>query len=88
MLVAAIERRGTSFSSYRDSDGVPGENQLRDAVVIEVVGSPRRGRGGDKRQRTAHEQRDTARTQHLRADQTGEPARKGNTVTHRQGLRR
>jgi formamidopyrimidine-DNA glycosylase len=27
VLVMGIERRGTSFSSYRDSDGTPGENQ-------------------------------------------------------------
>ncbi|MBV9895840.1 MAG: bifunctional DNA-formamidopyrimidine glycosylase/DNA-(apurinic or apyrimidinic site) lyase [Chloroflexi bacterium] len=27
VLVMGIERRGTSFSTYRDSDGVPGENQ-------------------------------------------------------------
>jgi formamidopyrimidine-DNA glycosylase len=27
VLTAGIERRGTSFSSYRDSDGTPGENQ-------------------------------------------------------------
>jgi len=27
VLVTAIERRGTSFSSYRDSDGSEGENQ-------------------------------------------------------------
>ena len=27
VLVLGIERRGTSFSSYRDSDGTPGENQ-------------------------------------------------------------
>jgi formamidopyrimidine-DNA glycosylase len=27
VLVMGIERRGTSFSSYRDSDGRPGENQ-------------------------------------------------------------
>jgi formamidopyrimidine-DNA glycosylase len=27
VLVLAIERRGTSFSSYRDADGTPGENQ-------------------------------------------------------------
>src|SRR5205814_2645179 len=27
VLVLGIERRGTSFSSYRDSDGMPGENQ-------------------------------------------------------------
>ena len=27
VLVLGIERRGTSFSSYRDSDGIPGENQ-------------------------------------------------------------
>jgi formamidopyrimidine-DNA glycosylase len=27
VLVRGIERRGTSFSSYRDSDGTPGENQ-------------------------------------------------------------
>jgi formamidopyrimidine-DNA glycosylase len=27
VLTQGIERRGTSFSSYRDSDGTPGENQ-------------------------------------------------------------
>jgi formamidopyrimidine-DNA glycosylase len=27
VLIMGIERRGTSFSSYRDSDGTPGENQ-------------------------------------------------------------
>lgn len=27
VLVIGIERRGTSFSTYRDSDGTPGENQ-------------------------------------------------------------
>jgi len=27
VLVLGIERRGTSFSTYRDSDGTPGENQ-------------------------------------------------------------
>jgi formamidopyrimidine-DNA glycosylase len=27
VLAMGIERRGTSFSSYRDSDGTPGENQ-------------------------------------------------------------
>ena len=27
VLTAAIERRGTSFSTYRDSEGQPGENQ-------------------------------------------------------------
>jgi formamidopyrimidine-DNA glycosylase len=27
VLVMGIERRGTSFSSYRDADGTPGENQ-------------------------------------------------------------
>jgi len=27
VLVTAIDRRGTSFSTYRDSDGTPGENQ-------------------------------------------------------------
>jgi formamidopyrimidine-DNA glycosylase len=27
VLTLGIERRGTSFSSYRDSDGTPGENQ-------------------------------------------------------------
>jgi formamidopyrimidine-DNA glycosylase len=27
VLALGIERRGTSFSSYRDSDGTPGENQ-------------------------------------------------------------
>ncbi|TME99083.1 MAG: bifunctional DNA-formamidopyrimidine glycosylase/DNA-(apurinic or apyrimidinic site) lyase [Chloroflexi bacterium] len=27
VLSTAIERRGTSFSTYRDSDGLPGENQ-------------------------------------------------------------
>ncbi len=27
VLTEAIERRGTSFSNYRDSDGTPGENQ-------------------------------------------------------------
>jgi len=27
VLTMGIERRGTSFSSYRDSDGTPGENQ-------------------------------------------------------------
>ena len=27
VLILGIERRGTSFSSYRDSDGRPGENQ-------------------------------------------------------------
>ena len=27
MLVLGIERRGTSFSTYRDADGTAGENQ-------------------------------------------------------------
>jgi formamidopyrimidine-DNA glycosylase len=27
VLTLGIERRGTSFSSYRDADGIPGENQ-------------------------------------------------------------
>jgi formamidopyrimidine-DNA glycosylase len=28
VLTVAIERRGTSFSTYRDSDGTPGDNQV------------------------------------------------------------
>jgi formamidopyrimidine-DNA glycosylase len=35
----AIERRGTSFSDYRDADGQPGENQVH-LMVYSRGGEP------------------------------------------------
>jgi formamidopyrimidine-DNA glycosylase len=45
VLTLGIERRGTSFSSYRDSDGTPGENQeFLNAYGREGQPCPRCGR--------------------------------------------
>src|SRR5712691_1306355 len=44
VLVVGIERRGTSFSSYRDADGTPGENQeFLNAYGRESLPCPRCG---------------------------------------------
>jgi len=44
VLVTGIERRGTSFSSYRDADGSPGENQdFLNAYARESLPCPRCG---------------------------------------------
>src|SRR5260370_39655292 len=44
VLVLGIERRGTSFSSYRDADGTPGENQdFLNAYARESQPCPRCG---------------------------------------------
>jgi formamidopyrimidine-DNA glycosylase len=44
VLVMGIERRGTSFSSYRDADGTPGENQdFLNAYARESQPCPRCG---------------------------------------------